>query len=212
MYDSAAAFCSKNGLVITTYRGHEDGNNIPSFQAEKYAPLLGVSAAWILFGEEAGAPKQLKYSQETMTGGVADAKYTGGHYAKKNLAAQKVPVLGYASGTNEKNAINWDADIPIDYVDPPHTIANLDKISALQIQGDSMSPRYYHGEIIFLNRAKMPDMGRDCVIDTRDGVTHIKRFMRIDKDNLYLEQLNPAREIKIARSDVIGLYAVVGRN
>ncbi len=143
--------------------------------------------------------------------GLQEARYSGEYYKSKSPIGGKIPVLGFASGSSETNAINWDMDVPIDWVDPLPSMSGVAKSAALMILSDSMAPRYRENEIIFVNRSRTPDMGKDCVIDTRDGHTHIKRFLRQDKEHIYLEQFNPPKELKFHKRDVIGIYAVIGR-
>jgi len=149
--------------------------------------------------------------EDFKSGGFSEHPYNGEYYKSKSPIGGKIPVLGFASGSSETNAINWDMDVPIDWVDPLPSMSGVAKSAALMILSDSMAPRYRENEIIFVNRSRTPDMGKDCVIDTRDGHTHIKRFLRQDKEHIYLEQFNPPKELKFHKRDVIGIYAVIGR-
>lgn len=55
---SSQALAQKVGVSASSVRGHENGQNgIPRDMAPKYAEALGVTPAWLLFGDEpAGAP------------------------------------------------------------------------------------------------------------------------------------------------------------
>ena|SRR6218665_370781 len=222
-FKSARDFALQNGLVENTYRSHENGGRgVKQHDLEKYAKLLDVEIEWLIAGKGRGLsrrhtilddavrpnPKSHAVSEGYSLG---DAGYDGSHFAKKSPIWGKIAVLGYASGSGEKTAINWEHDAPVDWVDPLPGLAGVSKAAALMILGDSMEPRYRAGEIIFVNRAVPPRAGQDCVIDTKSGETHIKQFVRQDHDTVYFLQFNPQKEFSLKKAEIIGLYAVVGR-
>lgn len=168
------------------------------------AQVLGVSVRYLKTGDAADFPAP--------PAGLADDTYTGSHFAQKSTVWGKIPVLGYASGSGDNTtAINWDHDAPVDWVDPIPGLEGVNKASALMILGDSMEPRYRAGEIIFVNRAVPPRPRQDCVIDTKNGETHIKEFVSQDKEFIHVRQFNPAKTLQISKTEITGLYAVVGR-
>jgi hypothetical protein len=51
-YSSAAEFASANGLVVPTYRSHENGaRDLSREAAKKYSKILGVTVGWLLNAE-----------------------------------------------------------------------------------------------------------------------------------------------------------------
>lgn len=53
------------GMTESAYRSHENGQNgFTAEQAERYAVVFGVDAAWLMFGDELSGP-------EVTTGAVA---------------------------------------------------------------------------------------------------------------------------------------------
>lgn len=146
-------------------------------------------------------------SSRTLQGGLASAPYSGSF-----TGADKIPVLAYAAASGEKNAINLENDVPIRWIDRPPQLIGVVKAAAAHIMGDSMEPRYQDGETVYINMAMPPMKGKDCLYSTKDGYTHIKKFLRQDKEYIYVHQYNPAKDIKIHKRDIESIYAIVGRD
>lgn len=90
--------------------------------------------------------------------------------------------------------------------------ANVQGAYALQVQGDSMVPRYEPGETVFLAPNQWPAKGQDCVLVTRDGYSFLKRFSDRRGNTITLSQFNPTRELSFDAADIAAVHAVVGRS
>lgn len=219
-YRSARQFALEHGLVESTYRSHEAGERgIKQADAEKYAEILDIDLYWLLTGEspyKGTVLEGVKHNRPQRQGNTglsesADQSANGWLGGKFPDTYGKIPVLGYASGSDERTAINWDYDAPIGWVEAPPKLAGVLKASAVIYRGESMRPRYMDEDVLIINRGLQPAKGRDCVFDTKDGGTHVKTYIGADKGFYYFRQYNPEQEIKIARSEVIGIYAVTDR-
>lgn len=52
-FDSAAAFADAHDIPEPTYRAHENGTRaLTQRAARQYAPILGVTVTWLMFGED----------------------------------------------------------------------------------------------------------------------------------------------------------------
>lgn len=85
---------------------------------------------------------------------------------------------------------------------------------AIQITGDSMSPRYPSGSIAFLEKIDSRifiEWGRVFVLDTDNGAV-IKRVVRSDKGGVVrCESFNEAYEpFDVSMNDIRGWYKVLG--
>lgn len=75
-------------------------------------------------------------------------------------------------------------------------------IVAVEVEGDSMTPMYQPGDILFYTRAThegIPDedIGRPCVVEDADGMAWVKQVKRGDETGLFhLISLNPTSETK----------------
>lgn len=161
------------------------------------APLLGFTPGYTYTPEK---PQRTK-------GGLASDPYSGTW-----KGPDKIPVLAYAAASGEKNAINLENDVPIRWVDRPVCLIGVVKAAAVQLMGDSMYPRYRDGELAYVNLSMPPQKDRDCIFNTKDGYTHIKEYLKQDKEYVYFRQWNPEKDIKIHKRDIVSMYAVVGRD
>lgn len=161
------------------------------------APLLGFQPDYSYPTESPKNPKV----------GLASAPYSGAWAGN-----DKIPVLAYAAASGEKNAINLENDVPIRWVDRPVCLIGVVKAAAVQLMGDSMTPRYRDGELAYVNLSAPPQKNRDAIIITKDGFSHLKEYIGQDKEYVYLHQWNPDKQIKVHKRDIESMYAVVGRD
>ena len=61
---------------------------------------------------------------------------------------------------------------------------------ALEVRGDSMSPKYVEGQVVIADTTKEPSNGDCCIVGLRDGMRYIKRWIRRD-GKISLESYNP---------------------
>jgi SOS-response transcriptional repressor LexA len=90
-----------------------------------------------------------------------------------------VPVVGYI-GAGEA-IFYFDDQAALDYVAPPGE-PEARGTSAVRVEGRSMLPRYYEGDLLFFKKTAagvpLDCIGRDCVIRTKDGRALVKRLYR----------------------------------
>lgn len=85
---------------------------------------------------------------------------------------------------------------------------------AVQVSGDSMEPRYFDGETVFVDPTRRVTRG-DFVIAqirmTEEGplLAYVKRFVRHNVKELVLEQYNPAKELRFAADNVVSVHYIV---
>lgn len=85
---------------------------------------------------------------------------------------------------------------------------------AIQISGDSMSPKLENGEYIYISKVSGSFIawGQIYVLDTQDGV-YVKKIMPVEDDEscIWAVSINPAYPpFKINTSEIIGLYRILG--
>lgn len=75
-------------------------------------------------------------------------------------------------------------------------------IGAVEVEGDSMTPMYQPGDILFFSRAThegIPDddIGRPCIVEDAEGNAWVKQVKRGDEPGLFhLISLNPTSETR----------------
>jgi phage repressor protein C with HTH and peptisase S24 domain len=119
-----------------------------------------------------------------------------------------LPVIGMAKGGLE--GFYFNEGEPSEYVIRPDNLAGSSNAFALYIDGDSMEPRYFAGEIVYVNPNR--PLTRNCfvAIEMADGRGMIKQFVRRTEEQITLHQFNPAKDIRVNARDVKRIYRIVG--
>jgi phage repressor protein C with HTH and peptisase S24 domain len=169
------------------------------------AQVLGVSTDWLL-GHDSGdglppAPPNVRYeAPRPVTTNVSDPERP----FRAMEHPRNMPVLGSALGT----PVLFDGfDVPveaqlvemgevIDYVRRPPGVAHLTEAYALYIAGDSQSPRFNPGDLIYINPRRRAAIGDDVVVQITNGdgtvvTALIKRLVKRTPSAIVLEQFNP---------------------
>ena len=73
-----------------------------------------------------------------------------------------------------------------------------------------MEPRYFAGEILYVNPNR--PVTRNCfvAVELADGQGLIKQFLRRDDTLVVLRQFNPAKEIRVQSDQVRHIYRITG--
>jgi phage repressor protein C with HTH and peptisase S24 domain len=101
-------------------------------------------------------------------------------------------------------------DGPTGYTPRPSNLNGVRGAYAIYMTGDAMEPRYQQGWLLHIHPYKPPIRGRDVVVYKRDKAVLIRQFAGWDGDTLVLCQLNPAKDLKIPRTDVGECHLIVG--
>lgn len=121
-----------------------------------------------------------------------------------------VPVYGYAAGSLQQG-LNLSNGEVVDWVTRHPAQIGINHAFAVYVFSDSMEPRYFRGELVYVHPGRPPEMNRDCIVEMKNGDAYIKRFLRQSEDKIRVAQLNPPEEKEIAKADIKAIYAVVGR-
>ncbi len=123
--------------------------------------------------------------------------------------ARDVPVLGTAS-CSVQGAMQLQSDSPIEFVSRPVGVATMAQLYAIYVTGDSMSPRFEHGDLVYV--APRPTRRGDYVVvqatdASGNRIAYLKRYIgKTANDAIELEQFNPARKFTVPASDVISIH------
>ncbi|MBT3170595.1 MAG: hypothetical protein HOM52_11210 [Rhodospirillaceae bacterium] len=128
-----------------------------------------------------------------------------------SASAPRIPVRGTAQGGPQGAFVLTGDDI--DYVRCPQRLATAQGTYALFIEGDSMSPRYEPGELIFVSPRRPARVGDDVVIVLNDGsgeqTAYIKRLVRQGGEVVVVEQFNPSKEIRFPAAEIETIHLVL---
>lgn len=103
----------------------------------------------------------------------------------------------------------------LEMIEAPAAVAAVPDAYAVRVVGESMEPRYFSGETVYIH-PRMPVRKGDFVLvqvieDGNDGAVmgYIKRLIHIDEKRIIVEQLNPEKEISFPRSRLKSLHKIV---
>lgn len=171
------------------------------------ARLFGVTPQWLLNGEI--SESQSVESQPDRSDFTPPADF-----AMAQGSFNKVAILGTAAGSL-KGAFQINSD-PIDYVCRMAGIASAHDIYALYIVGDSMEPRYYEGELVYVS-AKRPARIGDFVIleiqkEKGENEAFCKKLCKKTAHEIWVRQFNPPLELRFPIQDVKSIHKVLSLN
>lgn len=122
-----------------------------------------------------------------------------------------VPVVGVAAASV---AGAFVVDGVIDRVRRPPGLMHAKNVYALYVRGESMSPRYRPGELIFVSPDRPPASGDDVVIQTRNHPgaaleSWLKEYVRSDGAKIHARQLNPPSAVEFTADQVVDVHRVL---
>ena len=103
---------------------------------------------------------------------------------------------------------------PIDWIARPRQLEDVDAFAVFLI-GDSMSPRYDHGDQLYIHPHRPPKGGDDCLfiqqVDETSFLALAKTLLRPGTDKWRVKQFNPEREFDLDRRKWIKAWKIVGK-
>ena len=128
---------------------------------------------------------------------------------------QDIPVMGTAAGSMQ-GAFQLDTGAPVDHVRRPPGIASAIGVYAIYVTGESMTPRFEDGELIYVSPARPPRIGDYVVVQIQNGgdgpEAFCKRLVRRTTDMIVLEQFHPAAELEFPMHDVVAMHRIMSMN
>ena len=121
-------------------------------------------------------------------------------------------VRGVALGGNDGTFI-YNGEI-VDYVPRATGLAESPNAFALYVIGDSMSPRFEPGDMIFIDPGRTVRAGDDVVVEIADRNgepegCYIKRLIRRTSRRIVLKQFNPNRELSFKNEEVLAVHRIL---
>ncbi len=124
-----------------------------------------------------------------------------------------LPIVGLpAPGDEERIIIDGSARGEI--LAPPQ-LENVSDAKAVYVRGRSMEPRYYPGEVVYLNPSRPPNPGDFVLVTVKEPrfpapIGYIRQYLGEDLVHIHLRMLNPKGEHLIARQNLVGMATIVG--
>jgi transcriptional regulator with XRE-family HTH domain len=179
----------------------EAGRNFPS-------PTLALRIAEIL---GLGPP-----TEEEFRAGFAEAPadILAAHRPRAPAFARvRLPIIGVPIPGDEERVIIGSS--PHGSVLAPPQLENVLGAQALYVRGRSMEPRYYPGELVYLNPTKPPNPGDFVLAQVSephfaDPIGYVRQYLGEDSGHIRLATLNPKRQHTVDRKALVSLATIVG--
>ena len=158
----------------------------------------------------------LKVDEGQLKGGglkplIATPRPHAGYQSAVKITAW-IPVYGQAVGGKDGEFIL--SGNQVSEVLAPASLSNVPNAYAVYVVGDSMEPRYFAGETVFVNPRLPISRGAFVVAQISSGNegasrAFIKRFVSQDSRRLRLEQYNPKKTLEFPVSKVVSVHRVM---
>ncbi len=202
---SMRAVADALGWTLTRYRHYEDRYK------RAYLPVELARDLAELFGRHGVEPRQVLELAGFHSAGTPKQPGPGWpRYgeAPAATAVRDLPVMGAVKGGSE--GFYFNEGEPKEFVSRPSGLDVVANAFALYVDGDSMEPRYFAGEILYVNPNR--PITRSCfvAVELQDGQGMIKQFVKRSDDIVLLRQFNPAKDLRLATRDVKRMYRITG--
>lgn len=178
----------------------------------KVAEALGVSAAFLITGEGEDGPLL-----DASPARRADAApFDPVPMPAPAELRPGLPVYGVAACHNSHGheAFEMQGEV-IDRVKYPPALTNVPGAYAIYATGDSMEPRYFAGELVYVHPGKPPTPGSFVVVqlhpDHEGGPIRamIKRLVRRSPSKVTLAQYNPQEEFDLQWDEIRAIHRIL---
>lgn len=194
------------GWSLTRYQHYEDRYKrrfLPFELARELDALFGQhgtesGAVLQLAGIEQG--QQVTHRREPVN---PRPNTLGGAQSQRDL-----PVIGSVKGGSE--GFYFNEGEAKEFVERPANLKGAFNAFALYVDGDSMEPRYFAGELLYVNPNRPLTKNCFVAVELADGQGLIKQFLRRNDEEVVLHQFNPARDITLKAADVKRIYRITG--
>jgi phage repressor protein C with HTH and peptisase S24 domain len=117
-------------------------------------------------------------------GGTAVRRAPAFSYENKDL-----PIMGRAQAAHGDVFTLEGARVGV--TERPSYLEGVEDAFAVYVAGDSMSPRFKPGEMVYVNPNRPPAAGDDVLVEMTDGTGIIKELTKITATTLTVKQHNP---------------------
>lgn len=231
---SAAELARRSGQKASTVRSAVNSTRgLSKDMADALARPLGVDPGWLIYGKEKPLGKALEMTAPQIEHDPAlppPHNPDDNEFPEKNfqhapevdpndrswLEKSRLPLWGTVMA-GEDGAFEMNTGEALEYVPRPPRVESP-KAYCIRIEGDSMEDYLHHGDLLFVDPAKKPLVGRFAVIEIQpDGEAQplrgfVKRIVALSTEYIRVKQYNPPREWEIPRHKIKSLHLVLNNN
>lgn len=194
------------GSTLTRRINGEDYKFVLSMPTiKKIEEATGISFAQVVAGDSAGSPPTRTKGQPI--------RYVPGDEVVLPGRERLLPVYSGAQGGNGKLIVSSDF---VDHVAMPAALAGVQGAYGLMVDGISMIPEYWEGDVAWINPHLKPMRGKNHVFfhtppGGEEAEAIIKRLNGWNDREWDLEQWNPAKQFRESRKLWPICHRVVGK-
>ncbi len=171
----------------------------------KIAAVLDVSPQFLM-GDDEASPKATPGSRQKSAPELP---------ARQDMPLD-VPVMGTAAGSHLKGAFELGSGV-VDYVRRPPTLAGSRDVYALYVEGSSMEPQYFQGDLIYVHPHKPPRTGDIVVVQCKNAdheptEATLGIFRKKNGHAVTIGKRNPIADIDINVETVKSIHKVLSVN
>ena len=101
-------------------------------------------------------------------------------------------------------------DGPLDYVPRPAYLRNVRSAYALYMIGESMDPRYRHGQLIHVNPSRPISPGDGVAVTKKNSAVLVKEFVRRTATGILLREYRPEdRQFEVPLEEIADVHRIV---
>lgn len=203
MTDRAASMLFTDGKYGDLLRNMKRGRTkIPDMQyVARMSKVLDRPVEWLTEGKNSASNPHGAIN-------IHNAEISG----EIKAPGHKVKLFGSAvGGVHGEFVLNGSH---LDDIYGPPSLAGNDEAYAVMVAGESMLPRYEDGETAFADpkrRVKRDDYVVAQIKMEENGpiLAFVKKFIKRNSDELVLEQLNPAKELRFRDNTVVAVHYIL---
>ena len=124
-----------------------------------------------------------------------------------------LPVMGtvvMGTGRGDSDGFLFIQGEAKEFVERPANLKGVFNALALYMDGDVMEPRYYAGELLYVNPNRPLTKNCFVAVELADGQGLIRQFLRRSEDEVVLRQFNPAKDLHLKAGNVRKIYRITG--
>ena len=170
----------------------------------KVAAALGTTPEWLMGLEGAAAPAI-----------STDVRPANVPLPTRFDMPDDVPVRGTAAGSHLKGAFQFTSDA-IDYVRRPPALMGARDIYALYVEGSSMEPQYFPGDLVYVHPHKPPRVGDVIVVQAAVDDVNVEAtlgvYLKRTEQFVVIQKRNPEAQVQLKRERVKAIHKVLTTN
>ncbi|MBL9036254.1 MAG: helix-turn-helix domain-containing protein [Rhodospirillaceae bacterium] len=194
------------GWSLTRYQHYEDRYK------RKYLPFELARALEEMFVRQ-GVPTGAVLQLAGIEGGQSVAPRAapaGARPVSLNAATAQRDLPVYSAFREGWDGFWFVADEAKEFIERPANLRGVANAFALYADGDGMQPRYFAGELLYVNPNRPITPNCFVAVEFNDGRGMVRQFLRRTHDAIFVRKLHPDQEAKLPAAEVKRLYRITG--